>query len=103
MLENVLSDGPQALLLRLLLYLTIGILIIWIYHLIKPALVAALSPEYRDFNWVDGKRGIGSFLRSTWNVAFKSEELFADIHRKVKYHHVSKLMRSMHLIIKKIL
>ncbi|KAK0101343.1 hypothetical protein ONS95_006519 [Cadophora gregata] len=84
MLEDVLADGLQALLLRLLVYMPIGILVVWIFHLIKPALVAALSPEYRDFNWVDGKRGIWSFLKSTWNVAFKSEELFADIHRKIR-------------------
>lgn len=84
-MENWLADDRlQASLLRLILYISIGILAVWLYHLMKPAFVAALSPDYRDFNWVDGKRGVGSFIKSTWDVAFKSEELFADIHRKVR-------------------
>lgn len=83
-MENGFADGLQALLLRLILYTPIGILAVWLYHLMKPALVAALLPDYRDFNWVNGKRGVGSFLKSSWDVAFKSEELFAEIHRKVR-------------------
>jgi hypothetical protein len=84
-MENGLADDRlRPFLLRLILYTPIGILVVWLYHLVKPALVAALSPDYRKFSWVDGKRGVGSFLKSTWDVAFKSEELFAEIHRKVR-------------------
>lgn len=84
MLEKALSYSLQHVLLRLLLYIPISIFVLWILHVIKPALVAALAPEYRDCNWVDGKRGVWSFLKSTWNVAVHSEERFAEIHRKVR-------------------
>jgi hypothetical protein len=82
-MEPNIVAGLQALLPRLILYSVFGTLVAWLYHLMQPALVAALSPDYRSFSWVSGKRGVGSFLKSTWNVAFKSKELFADIHRKV--------------------
>ncbi|KAI5461934.1 cytochrome P450 [Mariannaea sp. PMI_226] len=78
-----LSDGLQALLPRLILYTIVGTCIAWFYHLMQPALEAALSNDYRSFTWVSEKRGVGSFLKSTWDVAFKSRELFAEIHRKI--------------------
>lgn len=77
-------DKLQAFLPRIVLYSVLGTFLAWFYHLIQPALVAALSPEYRGFDWVTGKRGVWPFLQATWNVAFKSRELFADIHRKVR-------------------
>ena len=83
-MEVGLADGLQAPLFRIFLYALFATWVAWVYHLMKPALVAALSPDYRSFSWVGGKRGVGSFLKSTWNVAFKSKELFAEIHRKVK-------------------
>lgn len=79
-----LADGLQALLPRLVLYTVVGVWTAWVYHLMKPALVAALSSEYSSFNWVSGKKTVGSFLHSTWRVAFKSRQIFADIHRKVR-------------------
>ena len=78
-----LADGFTALVPRLVLYSALGIWLAWIYHLLQPALVAALSKDYRDFEWVSGKKTVGSFLDSTYRVALKSREIFADIHRKV--------------------
>ena len=83
-MEVGLADGLRALLPRIILYTILGTWVAWLYHLMRPALEAALSHDYRNFSWVSGKRGVGSFLKSTWNVAFKSRELFADIHRKVR-------------------
>lgn len=77
------ADGLWVLLPRVVLYSALGIWAAWFYHLMKPALVAALSPEYSSFNWVSGKKTIGSFLNSTYHIAFKSREIFADIHKKV--------------------
>jgi hypothetical protein len=79
-----LTEGMQALLPRTILYTILGTLVAWLYYLIRPALEAALSRDYRSFSWVSEKRGVGSFLKSTWEVAFKSTELFAEIHRKVR-------------------
>lgn len=83
-MEVEFADGMQAPLSRIILYMLFGTWIAWVYHLMKPALVAALSSDYQSFSWVSEKKGIGAFLRSTWDVAFKSQELFADIHRKVR-------------------
>ena len=77
------ADGLWAVLPRVILYSTIAIWTAWFYHLMKPALVAALSPEYNGFNWVSGKKTISSFMNSTYHIAFKSREIFADIHKKV--------------------
>ncbi|KAI9687450.1 MAG: hypothetical protein M1822_002059 [Bathelium mastoideum] len=82
-MEVGLADGLQALLPRIILYTILGTLGGWLYHLMRPALEAALSRDYRNFSWVSGKRGVGSFLKSTWDVAFKSKKLFAEIHRKI--------------------
>lgn len=82
-MEAGFVDRVQALLPRIILYTSLGTLVAWLYHLMRPALEAALSRDYRNFSWVSGKRGVGSFLKSTWDVAFKSKELFAEIHRKV--------------------
>jgi hypothetical protein len=82
-MEAGLTFGLQALLPRVVLYAILGTWIAWLYHLMHPAIEAALSPDYRSFSWVGGSRGVGSFLKSTWNVAFRSRELFAEVHRKV--------------------
>ena len=83
-MEVGLEDGVRALLPRIILYTILGTLVAWLYHLMRPALEAALSHDYRKYSWVSETRGIGPFLKSTWDVAFKSKELFADIHRKVR-------------------
>ena len=83
-MEVGFADRVQALLPRIILYTILGTLVAWLYHLMRPALEAALSSDYRSFSWVSGKRGIGSFLKSTWDVAFKSKELFAEVHNKVR-------------------
>jgi hypothetical protein len=83
MMEVGITGALQALLPRLILYTFFGIFVAWVFHLIQPALVAALSPDYRDFNWVTGKKSVGSFLKSTWNIAVNSKETFGDIHRRV--------------------
>jgi hypothetical protein len=82
-MEAGLTFGLQALLPRITLYAILGTWIAWLYHLMHPAIEAALSPDYRSFSWVGGSRGVGSFLKSTWNVAFRSRELFAEVHHKV--------------------
>ncbi len=82
-MDDGLRVGVQAVLPRIILYTILGTWVAWLFHLMRPALEAALSSDYRDFSWGSGKRGVGSFLRSTWDVAFKSKELFAEIHRKV--------------------
>ena len=83
-MEVGLADGVQAFLPRIILYTVLGTLVAWLHHLMRPALEAALSRDYRNFSWVSEKRGVGPFLKSTWDVAFKSRELFAEIHRKVR-------------------
>lgn len=83
MTGEVADNGLWALLPRVVLYSALAIWAAWFYHLIQPALVAALSPDYTPFNWVSGKKTIGSFLNSTYHVAFKSREIFKDIHHKV--------------------
>jgi len=83
-MEFGLADGLQATLPRIILYLFLGTWVAWLYHLVRPALEAAFASDYRKFSWVSEKRGVGSFLKSTWDVAFKSTEVFAGIHRKVK-------------------
>jgi hypothetical protein len=83
-MEVGFADRVQALLPRIILYTILGTLVAWLYHLMRPALEAALSSDYRSFSWVSGKRGVGSFLKSTWDVAFKSKELFAEVHNKVR-------------------
>ncbi|KAH8817505.1 cytochrome P450 [Xylogone sp. PMI_703] len=83
MMEVVLAGGLQAILPRIILYTILGTLVAWLYHLMRPALEATLSHDYRNFSWVSGKRGVGPFLKSTWDVAFKSKEFFAEIHRKI--------------------
>ena len=65
------------------LCVSVGVWAAWIHHLLKPALQAALSKEYRDFSWISEKKSVKAFLKSTLDVAFKSRELFGEIHRKV--------------------
>jgi hypothetical protein len=83
-MEVGFADRVQALLPRIILYTILGTLVAWLYHLMRPALEAALSRDYCSFSWVSGKRGVGSFLKSTWDVAFKSKEMFAEVHNKVR-------------------
>jgi hypothetical protein len=83
-MEVGFTDGLRALLPRIILYTILGTLVAWLYHLMRPALEAALSRDYRNFSWVSGERGVGSFLKSTWDVAFRSKELFAEVHSKVR-------------------
>lgn len=83
-MEFGLTSGLQTLLPRVVLYVFLGTWVAWLFHLIRPAFEAALSRDYRTFSWVSEKRGIWPFLKSTWDVAFKSKELFAEIHRKVR-------------------
>ncbi|KAJ3537423.1 hypothetical protein NM208_g6324 [Fusarium decemcellulare] len=82
-MEVGLTYGMQALLPRIIFYTIIGTWAAWLYHLMQPALEAALSQNYHRFSWVSEKRGIGSFLKSTWDVAFRSREFFSEIHRKI--------------------
>lgn len=83
-MEAGLVDRAQALLPRIILYTILGTWVAWLYHLMRPALQAAFSRDYHNFSWVSEKKGVGSFLKSTWDVAFKSRQLFAEIHRKVR-------------------
>jgi hypothetical protein len=83
-MEVGLAFGLQALLPRVVLYAIFGTWVAWVYHLMHPAIEAALSPKYRSFSWISRRKGVGSFLKSTWDVAFRSRELFAAIHRTVR-------------------
>jgi hypothetical protein len=78
------ADGVQAILPRIILYMILGTWAAWLYHLVRPALEATFTHDYRNFSWISEKRGVGSFLKSTWDVAFKSTEVFSGIHRKVR-------------------
>ena len=80
---NLSADGMWAIMPRVVLHTVLGVLAAWLYHLMKPALVVALSPDYRDFSWTTGKKGVGPFFKATLDVAFKSRELFAEVHRRV--------------------
>lgn len=85
-MDAVLASGLHALLPRIILYGILGTWVAWLYHLMYPAIEAAFSPKYRSFSWVGRRRGVSSFLKSTWNVAFRSKELFMEVHRKVSWH-----------------
>ncbi|KIM92656.1 hypothetical protein OIDMADRAFT_62368 [Oidiodendron maius Zn] len=82
-MELGLAFWLQALLPRIVLYAIFGTWVAWAYHLMHPAIEAALSPKYRSFSWVSRRKGVGSFMKSTWDVAFRSGELFAEIHRTI--------------------
>ncbi len=84
-MEIGLSEGLQAILPRVVLYTLFGTVVAWVFHLIQPALVATFSSEYRSFSWISEKRGVGPFLKSTWDVAVRSKEIFGEIHRRVRW------------------
>ncbi|KAM0547284.1 hypothetical protein ACHAPJ_010419 [Fusarium lateritium] len=78
-----LVTGLWAILPRIIAYTVIGTIAAWILHLMQPALQAALSRDYQKFSWAGGKRGVGTFLKATYEVAFKSTEYFKETHRKI--------------------
>lgn len=78
-----LATGLQAFLPRIVVYTIVGTTAAWLLHLMQPALQAALSKDYKEFSWAGGKRGVGIFLKATYEVAFKSREYFKNTHRKV--------------------
>jgi hypothetical protein len=80
-----LATGPQAFLPRIVVYTIIGTTAAWLLHLMQPALQAALSKDYQEFSWAGGKRGVGIFLKATYEVAFKSRDYFKNTHRKVTF------------------
>ncbi|KAH6954420.1 cytochrome P450 [Fusarium avenaceum] len=78
-----LATGLQAFLPRIVVYTIVGTTAAWLLHLMQPALQAALSKDYQKFSWAGGKRGVGIFLKATYEVAFKSREYFKNTHRKI--------------------
>lgn len=81
--ESGLVAGVQALLPRLTLYTAVALTVLWIVHISKPAFEAAMSRQYRNFEWIDGKVGVGAFMKSNWDTVVNSRKLWADIHHQV--------------------
>ncbi|KAF5027510.1 hypothetical protein F66182_381 [Fusarium sp. NRRL 66182] len=66
------AEVIQKVLSRTIVYAVIGTIAAWMLHLMQPALQAALSQDYQSFSWVGEKRGIGTFLKAAWDVAFST-------------------------------
>src|SRR6478735_6641884 len=80
-----LATTVQAFLPRVVVYTIIGTTAAWLLHLMQPAFQAALSKDYQKFNWAGDKKGVGTFMKASYEVALKSQEYFKETHRKVGY------------------
>ncbi|EXM22770.1 Cytochrome P450, E-class, group IV [Fusarium oxysporum f. sp. vasinfectum] len=78
-----LATTVQAFLPRVVVYTIIGTTAAWLLHLMQPAFQAALSKDYQKFNWAGDKKGVGSFMKASYEVALKSQEYFKETHRKI--------------------
>lgn len=79
-----LATAAQTFLPRIVLYTIIGTTAAWLLHLMQPAFQAALSKDYQKFNWAGDKKGVGTFMKASYEVALKSREYFKETHRKVR-------------------
>ncbi|RKL16160.1 hypothetical protein BFJ68_g5411 [Fusarium oxysporum] len=80
-----LATTVHAFLPRVVVYTIIGTTAAWLLHLMQPAFQAALSKDYQMFNWAGDKKGVGTFMKASYEVALKSQEYFKETHRKVGY------------------
>jgi hypothetical protein len=83
-----LATTIQAFLPRIVVYTIIGTTATWLLHLMQPAFQAALSKDYHKFNWAGDKKGVGIFMKASYEVALKSREYFKETHRKVSLYHL---------------
>ncbi|KAF5230691.1 hypothetical protein FOXYS1_15863, partial [Fusarium oxysporum] len=78
-----LATTVHAFLPRVVVYTIIGTTAAWLLHLMQPAFQAALSKDYQMFNWAGDKKGVGTFMKASYEVALKSQEYFKETHRKI--------------------
>lgn len=59
----------------------------WLFHLIKPALLATFSPKYKSFEWVGGNPGFLEFIKLSYKCVFHAGDLFTVAYKKVTSSH----------------
>lgn len=71
----------------LLGYAVLITILAWLFHLIKPALLATFSPKYSLIEWVEGKPGFINFFKLSYRCVFHAGDLFTVAYKKVISSH----------------